>query len=118
MRKVVILASVLVASGCGGGEVSKHESAKRELVRQTVTKLAREAFPMWAVRYPQQVCPNGLEDLAEYTNDRSLKDAWGRPYKMVCGPDAPAGAKGFGVLSVGADGKEGTSDDIRSWDEP
>ncbi|HEX8106625.1 MAG TPA: hypothetical protein VF516_02805 [Kofleriaceae bacterium] len=42
-------------------------------------------------------------------------DIWGRPLKLLCGANLPPGAKGIGVLSLGEDGKEGTADDIKSW---
>src|SRR5689334_15691653 len=37
-------------------------------------------------------------------------DPWGRPY--VYHPGGPGGGRGYRVLSVGPDGKEGTADDI------
>jgi hypothetical protein len=43
------------------------------------------------------------------------KDIWDRPLKMLCGASAPPEAKGFGVISFGPDGTEGTDDDIKSW---
>jgi general secretion pathway protein G len=62
-------------------------------------------------------CPEKLEDLLKYTNKKDLKDPWGQRYIMKCGESAPAEApNGFGVVSLGADGKEGTEDDIHSWD--
>ena len=36
---------------------------------------------------------------------------------MLCGPSLPPGAKGLAVMSAGEDGKEGTADDIKSWEQ-
>jgi hypothetical protein len=35
---------------------------------------------------------------------------------MYCGQNLPAGAKGIAVSSAGEDGKDGTPDDIKSWE--
>jgi hypothetical protein len=35
---------------------------------------------------------------------------------MLCGAELPAGAKGLAVMSAGEDGKEGTPDDLKSWE--
>jgi hypothetical protein len=37
-------------------------------------------------------------------------------YKMVCGKDMPASARGIAISSAGPDRKLGTSDDIKSWE--
>jgi hypothetical protein len=49
-------------------------------------------------------------------NNKDTKDPWGTDYKMFCGQTLPPGAKGLAVSSAGEDQKEGTSDDIKSWD--
>jgi len=36
--------------------------------------------------------------------------------KMMCGQTLPPGAKGLAVMSLGEDGKEGTEDDLKSWE--
>ena len=39
-------------------------------------------------------------------------------YVMFCGANAPKGVpNNFGVVWVGEDGKEGTDDDIKSWEK-
>jgi hypothetical protein len=81
-----------------------------------VKKLAYEAFAEWAQAHPDKACPDKLEDLAQYMNTRDIHDPWGHPYRMFCGQNLPAGAKGgLAVMSVGPDGQDGTSDDIKSW---
>ena len=46
-----------------------------------------------------------------------LKDPWGNPYIIKCGGDLPPGARGIAVMSKGEDGKEGTGDDFKSWEQ-
>ena len=50
-------------------------------------------------------------------NNKDIKDPWGNMYKMLCGQNLPAGAKGIAVESDGEDGKPGTCDDVQSWDK-
>jgi len=79
-------------------------------------KYAFEAYPSWSTAHPDKGCPEKLSDLNEYMNNDDSNDSWGKPLKMYCGQNLPAGAKGIAVLSTGEDGKEGTPDDLHSWD--
>ena len=90
--------------------------SKGDIARATVKKYAFEAYPSWSAAHPDKSCPDKLEDLNEYMNNKDIKDPWGGQYKMLCGQNLPAGAKGMAVQSPGEDGKEGTSDDIKSWE--
>jgi hypothetical protein len=66
--------------------------------------------------HQDKACPEKLADLSEYMARRELNDPWGHPYKFFCGKTLPAGARGIAVMSAGEDGKEGTADDIKSWE--
>jgi prepilin-type N-terminal cleavage/methylation domain-containing protein len=90
--------------------------SKVDIARMTAKKYADEAYPQWSARHNDKVCPERLEDLNEYMNNNSTKDPWGGYYKMLCGPNLPPGAKGLAVMSPGEDGKDGTADDIKSWE--
>lgn len=86
----------------------------------TKVMLARytfRAYPAWAADHPGKGCPDRLADLNEYTDSNDVNDAWGRPIKMLCdtGAQIHIGATAhIAFLSAGADGKEGTADDIKS----
>lgn len=60
-------------------------------------------------------CPDKLEDLLKYTNKKDLKDPWGSQFVMKCGDQTPSESH-FGVVSFGPDKKEGSEDDLHSWD--
>jgi general secretion pathway protein G len=91
--------------------------SKVDIARLTVKKFADEAFPQWSRSHPDKGCPDKIEDLSEYMDKKDTKDPWGNQYKMLCPPNLPAGARGgIAISSPGEDGKEGTSDDIKSWD--
>lgn len=91
--------------------------SKVDIAKLTVQKFANEAFPQWARSHPDKGCPEKIEDLSEYMDKKDTKDPWGNQYKMLCPPNLPAGARGgIAIMSPGEDGKEGTVDDIKSWD--
>jgi prepilin-type N-terminal cleavage/methylation domain-containing protein len=93
--------------------------SKVDIAKMTVHKFTYEAFPMWQRSHSDKAggCPDKLEDLSDYMDKKDTKDPWGNIYKMYCGQNLPAGAKGgFAVSSAGEDGKEGTPDDIKSWE--
>jgi IPT/TIG domain/Type II secretion system (T2SS), protein G len=101
---------ILQASGFG-------RASKEDIATVMVKKYAYEAYPSWAASHPDRMCPDRLQELTEYMSEADVTDPWGQPYRMMCGANLPPGAKGIAVMSSGKDGKEGTVDDIRSWDD-
>src|SRR5512143_2766938 len=101
---IVLAILALVMGLIGGPRVMKmFAESKTDIAKLTVKKFADEAFPQWARSHPDKGCPDKMEDLAEY--------------KLFCPPNLPAGAKGgIAISSPGEDKKEGTSDDIKSWE--
>ena len=110
----IIVACMMASFGAVHAE-PKTES-KPATAKLVVKKYAYEAFPQWAVEHPDKACPDRLAHLAAYIHRKDDKDPWGRPYRMFCGDNLPKDVKGFGVVSLGEDGKLGTADDIKSWD--
>lgn len=90
--------------------------SKTDITKIKAKKYAFEAYPQWAISHPDKVCPDNLADLNEYMSEADTNDSWGRPFRMMCGAVLPPGAKGLAVMSAGEDGKEGTADDIKSWE--
>ncbi len=88
---------------------------KLDVAYDTVKRYAMEAYPSWGAYYGKPGCPDKLEVLNEYLTSKSIDDPWGGTYKMRCDSNLPAEAHGFGVMSPGEDGKEGTEDDVASW---
>jgi hypothetical protein len=114
MKRAALIALVLLSS-CKSREMKMSNESKVDVAKLRTTQFAREAFPMWKSSNASKPCPDNIEQLAEYMDSKSTKDPWAHDYKLVCGPTAPAGVT-VGVLSFGEDGKEGTSDDIKSWE--
>lgn len=87
-----------------------------KVARTEVQKMATEAFIRWKTKNKGKQCPE-ITELAELLDKKQAKDPWDNDYVLFCGDNAPPGSKGFGVMSLGADGQEGTDDDIKSWEE-
>jgi hypothetical protein len=113
---IVLAILALVMGLVVGPKVMKmFGESKVDIARATVNKYAYEAYPSWAAAHPDKGCPDRLEDLNEYMNNKDIMDPWQHPYKMLCGQQLPPGAKGLAVVSAGEDGKDGTGDDVKSW---
>lgn len=115
---MIVLAILALVMGLivGPRVMKMFAESKTDIARLTVKKFADEAFPQWARSHPDKGCPDKIEDLAEYMNKNDTKDPWGSEYKLFCPPNLPAGAKGIAITSPGEDKKEGTSDDLKSWE--
>ena len=114
---IVLAILALVMGLVVGPKVMKAFSkSKVDIAKLTAKKFADEAYPQWAAAHPDKACPDRIEDLSEFMNSKDVKDPWGNPFKMLCGQNAPAGVKGVGITSMGEDAKDGTEDDIKSWD--
>jgi prepilin-type N-terminal cleavage/methylation domain-containing protein len=117
---LIVLAIIALVMGFlfGPRILEMFGEAKTETAGLMVNKYANEAYARWVHDTPGKQCPDGLQELAKYTNNEDTKDPWGNELIMVCGENAPEGVPNhFGVMSKGEDGKEGTSDDIKSWEK-
>jgi general secretion pathway protein G len=115
---MIVLAILALVMGLvvGPRVMRMFSKSKDDIAALTVKKYAYEAFGEWSQAHPDKACPDKLEDLSQYMDSKDIKDPWGNPYKMFCGQNLPAGAKGgLAVMSSGPDGKDGTEDDIKSW---
>jgi len=114
---IVLAILALVMGFLVGPRIFKaFQDSKSEVAKNIVKKLAFEAYPQWSAKPSSGgKCPS-LVDLSEYMNSKDTKDPWGQEYIVKCGGDLPAGANGIAIMSKGDDQKEGTSDDIKSWE--
>ncbi len=115
---MIVLAILALVMGLvvGPRVMRMFSKSKDDIAALTVKKYAYEAFGEWSQAHPDKACPDKLEDLSQYMDSKDIKDPWGNPYKMFCGQNLPAGAKGgLAVMSSGPDGKDGTEDDVKSW---
>ena len=114
---IVLAILALVMGLLVGPKVMKmFAESKVDTTKIKVKKYAFEAFPSWSASHPDKACPEKIGDLNEYMNGDDSNDAWGKPIKLLCGANLPPGAKGIAVMSSGPDQKEGSEDDIKSWE--
>lgn len=115
---MIVLAILALVMGLlvGPKVMSAFSKSKVDTTKIKLKKYAYEAFPEWSASHPDKGCPEKISDLNEYMNNEDANDAWGKPIKLFCGANLPAGAKGIALLSTGEDGKEGTEDDLKSWE--
>lgn len=115
---MIVLAIIAVVMGLliGPKVMAAFSSSKSKTTKLDITQIAGEAYGLWSSDN-EEACPSSLADLEKYRNTKKTKDAWGSELIMLCGDEAPEGAPlGFAVISKGADKKQGTEDDIKSWE--
>jgi prepilin-type N-terminal cleavage/methylation domain-containing protein len=115
---MIVLAIIAVVMGLliGPKVMAAFSSSKAKTTKLDITQIAGEAYGLWSSE-TGEACPNSLADLEKYRNSKSTKDGWGSELIMLCGENAPEGAPlGFAVLSKGEDKKQGTKDDVKSWE--
>lgn len=90
-----------------------------KIAKLAVDKFAFESYPQWSLANSDKGgCPPDLLTVAQHVgkSEADTKDPWGTSYKLLCGPNLPAGVKtGIAVMSFGPDMQEGTPDDVKSW---
>lgn len=106
------IALLVLASGCKEKtrEQKMFGESHVDKAKLTVQKYAFEAYPQWARANPNAKCPAAIADLAEYMDTNSTRDPWGSEFVLECTDGKVR------VHSFGEDGKDGTGDDIRSWE--
>ncbi|MGE5185031.1 MAG: type II secretion system protein GspG [Acidobacteriota bacterium] len=116
MRTLLLSLAVVACSKTAAPKTD--DPARIAEAKALAAKYAFDAYPRWAAGHPDKACPAKIEDLDEYVKRSDANDPWGHPFKMMCGPTLPADARGgFAVSSAGPDGKDGTTDDIKSWEK-
>jgi general secretion pathway protein G len=112
---MIVLAIIgLIMGVLVGPKVMRSFSEARIKTAFITLKEYEGAYTRWVADNDGE-CPEKLEDLLKYTNKKDLKDPWGMVFVMKCGEGVPTETH-FGVISFGPDKKEGTDDDIHSWD--
>ncbi len=111
MIVLAILSLIMTAVGFGGFNAlnqAKHKQT-RLVMRQVQSALVR-----WQADASEN-CPGALTELVtKKYMDKEPKDGWGHPFVFKCPGDHDSDVD---LVSMGKDGKEGTEDDIKSWEE-
>ena len=117
---LIVLAIIALVMGFlfGPKLINMFVQSKEKLGKIVVHQYANESYGRWALDNTGKVCPDDINELAKYADQKEAKDPWDHKLVMFCGDNKPEGVTGqIGVLSFGPDGKQDTTDDIRSWDD-
>lgn len=108
---VLAIISLIMGAAAFTG-FSQLEKAK---VKETRTQMRQveSAIVQWQAD-SNESCPQTLSELVQKKIlNKEPKDGWGRPFLFRC----PGEHGEVDLVSKGKDGKEGTEDDIRSWED-
>ena len=114
---MIVLAIIAIVMGIliGPRVLQMFKDAKKETAGIMAVQFAFQGYTQWSMNNDEE-CPSSLKELTRYMNKKDTKDPWDGEFVMLCGDQAPEAANGFGVLSKGPDGKQGSPDDIKSWE--
>jgi general secretion pathway protein G len=118
MEVLIVLAIIALIMGVlVGPKLFKASDEAKVRTAYTIAGQFATAHARWTLDHAEP-CPGNISELVKYVNTREdAKDPWGNDFIMLCGENAPEGADGFGIMSKGKDGKEGTADDVKSWEK-
>ena len=109
---------VVAIMGMLMGAVGVFAYGRLEKARETDTKMVIKSIEQALVHYQTDNtdgCPKSLDDLYEqkYLTKKPV-DAWNAPLSFKC--PGEHNTDGADIVSTGKDKKEGTADDIKSWE--
>ncbi len=112
---MIVLAILALVMGLVVGPkiLAHYRESQRKVARLAVHRYADQDYPTWVLEHASTQCPESLAAMTSSPQDE--RDPWETPYKMYCGASAPRDDVAFGAASFGEDEREGTRDDIRSW---
>jgi len=117
---LAVLAAIVIPKFSGRSQQAKETAAKSQI---SSIEIALDSYEVDTGSYPQGSA--GLNALVDQPNNVQnwkgpyLKkgvplDPWGNAYVFTC--PGKNNQKGYDLMSVGADGRSGTEDDIVNWD--
>lgn len=111
---MIVLAIIALVMGfLVGPKILQQLKSARVKTASLEAKAIENLFAQWSADNPEGTCPT-VEDLKKYR--KIGNDPWGKPFVLVCGEGLPEDTD-MGVISFGPDKKQGTDDDIRSWEK-
>ena len=107
---IAALATMVLPRVLPASDEAKSNISKADIANITV---ALKLYRLHNDTYPSG--SDGLKQLVPRYLEKAPKDPWKRDYHYR--DSGSRGPAGFDVWSVGADGQDGTDDDITSWGE-
>ena len=110
---IVVAIIGLVMSGVTVVAINQWRKAQQKEAARAVHNLVA-ALDIYATQN-QNPCPSGLDELVtQKVIAKHPRDPWGEDFVYRCPGDQ--NREGADVISKGPDRKEGTADDIKSWE--
>jgi general secretion pathway protein G len=98
MEVMIVIAIILLVMGAlSFGVLGMFEDARGDTARLQINRI-NERVKIYQIK--KKKVPASLADV--YTNEPEPTDPWGKPFVL-----RPGGAKGYDIVSLGGDGKEG-----------
>ena len=110
---VVLTIISMLMGAVGFGAFAMLEKARKKETRNIMHSI-ENALVQWQTE-STDACPPSLNEMVtKKILNKDPKDGWGRPFQFKCPGDHN---NEIDLISLGKDGKEGTADDIKSWEE-
>ena len=107
---MIVLAIIGMVMGLGGYVgIKKLRDAQKKDTKIAMGQI-KNAMLIWQTSSDKN-CPTTLGEITE--NGKEPKDGFGRPFSFRC----PGEHGEIDIMSMGNDGKEGTEDDLKSWQD-
>jgi len=120
---LAVLAALVIPRFAGRGEEAREKAALTQIKGNFGTALDmyetdNGAYPtsgqgLEALRTQPSSAPQPKHWKGPYLKNEIPQDPWGNPY--VFRSPGTQNPKGYDLLSLGPDGREGTDDDVTSW---
>jgi general secretion pathway protein G len=110
---LIVMAIISMLMGAAGFiGFRKLKESRIQQTRNLMVQL-KSMYVQWQASPGNEGCPGRLGDITD--NKKDPKDGWGRVFLFKCPSEHE---EDIDIISLGEDGKEGTADDLHSWDEP
>ncbi len=110
---LIVMAIISMLMGAAGFiGFRRLEQSRLQQTRNLMTQI-KQAYVQWQTTPGNEGCPQKLADMMD--NRKEPKDGWGHTFLFKCPSEHE---DDIDLISMGKDGKEGSPDDLHSWDEP
>ena len=110
---VVLTIISMLMGAVGFGAFAMLEKARKKETRNIMHSI-ENALVQWQTESTDSCPPSLNEMVTKKILNKDPKDGWGRPFTFKCPGEHN---NEIDLVSLGKDGKEGTADDIKSWED-
>ena len=114
----IMISLAIVSLMLGGAAVAAFGQLEKARKKETINMMrkVKDGVLQWRMDATGEQCPGSLADLVTTkVLTKEPKDGWGRPFVMKCPGEHDT--DGIDLYSFGKDGKDGTPDDLKSWED-